>query len=130
MGIIAENLGFVESRRGDVPAALAHLDRAERIIAQHGGQLAPVLQDRAELLLSVGLVSEARDHASQAVTAFRDDGRRLKVPETRLLLADAALLASDWPPPVSTLTPRWPSSPGRVVIITPLWPGRRCSGRR
>ncbi|MEU0878595.1 CHAT domain-containing protein [Lentzea sp. NPDC005914] len=96
VGIIAENLGFVESRRGDVPAALAHLDRAEEIIARNGGQLAPVLQDRAELLLSVGLAGEAREHASQAVSAFRSDGRQLKVPETRLLLADAALLASDW----------------------------------
>ncbi|MDT7786501.1 MAG: hypothetical protein QOF58_4920, partial [Pseudonocardiales bacterium] len=96
VGIIAENLGFVEGRRGDVPAALAHLDRAEEIIAQHGGQLAPVLLDRAELLMSVGLAGEARDHAAQAITAFRDDGRQLKVPETRLLLADAALLASDW----------------------------------
>ncbi|MEV6236070.1 CHAT domain-containing tetratricopeptide repeat protein [Lentzea sp. NPDC051838] len=96
VGIIAENLGWVESRRGDVPAALAHLDRAEEIIARHGGQLAPVLQDRAELLLSVGLFSEARDHASQALSAFRADGRQLKVPEMGLLLADAALLASDW----------------------------------
>lgn len=96
VGIIAENLGFVESRRGDVPAALAHLDRAEEIIGRHGGQLAPVLQDRAELLLSVGLVSEAREHASHAVAAYRAEGRQLKVPETRLLLADAALLASDW----------------------------------
>ncbi|GGU27771.1 CHAT domain-containing protein [Lentzea flava] len=96
VGIIAENLGFVEGRRGDVPAALAHLDRAEEIIGLHGGQLAPVLQDRAELLLSVGLVNEAREHASQAVEAFRAEGRRLKVPEARLLLADAALLASDW----------------------------------
>ncbi|WP_146231554.1 CHAT domain-containing protein [Lentzea atacamensis] len=96
VGIIAENLGFVESRRGDVPAALAHLDRAEEIIAHHGGQLAPVLEDRAELLLSVGLVGEAREHASQAISAFRAEGRQLKVPETRLLLADAALLASDW----------------------------------
>lgn len=96
VGIIAENLGFVESRRGDVPAALAHLDRAEEIIARHGGQLAPVLFDRAELLLSVGLAGEAREHASQAVAAFRAEGRRLMVPETRLLLADAALLGRDW----------------------------------
>ncbi|HEX8866491.1 MAG TPA: tetratricopeptide repeat protein, partial [Lentzea sp.] len=96
VGIIAENLGWVESRRGDVPAALAHFDRAEEIIAEHGGQLAPVLQDRAELLLSVGLFGEAREHAAQAVSAFRADGRQLKVPEMRLLLADAALQASDW----------------------------------
>ncbi|MCP2242138.1 CHAT domain-containing protein [Lentzea aerocolonigenes] len=96
VGIIAENLGFVESRRGDVPAALEHLDRAEEIITRHGGQLAPVLGDRAELLLSVGLVSEARTHAEEAVQAFRHDGRRLRVPEMRLLLADAALHDADW----------------------------------
>ncbi|MDX8142150.1 CHAT domain-containing tetratricopeptide repeat protein [Lentzea sp. BCCO 10_0061] len=96
VGIIAENLGFVESRRGDVPAALAHFDRAEEIIARNGGRLAPVLFDRAELLLSVGLAGEAREHASQAVTAFRTEGRRLMVPETLLLLADAALLGRDW----------------------------------
>jgi tetratricopeptide (TPR) repeat protein len=96
VGIIAENLGFVESRRGDVPAALAHLERAEEIIGRHGGQVAPVLEDRAELLLSVGLIGEARDQATQAVAVYRAEGRRLKVPETRLLLADAALLAADW----------------------------------
>ncbi|SES33839.1 CHAT domain-containing protein [Lentzea xinjiangensis] len=96
VGIIAENLGFVESQRGDVPAALAHLDRAEEIIGRHGGQLAPVLRDRAELLLSVGLVGEAFEHASKAVAAFRRDGRRLSVAEARLLLADIALHAEDW----------------------------------
>ncbi|MGW5722018.1 CHAT domain-containing protein [Amycolatopsis sp. NPDC003865] len=97
VGIIAENLGFVESQRGDVPAALACLDRAEEIIGAHGGQLAPVLQDRAELLLSVGLVTEARRTAGRAVGVFAAENRRLKVPETRLLLAQIALLDEDWP---------------------------------
>ncbi|MFJ7216032.1 CHAT domain-containing protein [Amycolatopsis sp. NPDC098790] len=96
VGIIAENLGFVESQRGDVPAALACLDRAEEIIGAHGGQLAPVLQDRAELLLSVGLVTEARRTAERAVRVFAAENRRLKVPEMRLLLAQIALLDEDW----------------------------------
>ncbi|MFI6096236.1 CHAT domain-containing protein [Lentzea sp. NPDC051213] len=96
VGIIAENLGWVEGQRGDVPSALAHLDRAEEIISRNGGQLAPVLQDRAELLLSVGLVSEAREHASQAVAAYRGEDRQLMVPEALLLLADVALHAADW----------------------------------
>ncbi|MEU8639185.1 CHAT domain-containing protein [Amycolatopsis sp. NPDC048633] len=96
VGIIAENLGFVESQRGDVPAALAWLGRAEEIIGAHGGQLAPVLQDRAELLLSVGLVTEARRTAERAVGVFAAENRRLKVPEMRLLLAQIALLDGQW----------------------------------
>lgn len=96
VGIIAENLGFVASRCGDVPAALAHLDRAERIIAEHHGQLAPVLQDRGELLLSIGLISEAREVAGRAVAAFRQERRQLKVPEMLLMLAQAAFLEADW----------------------------------
>ncbi len=95
VGIIAENLGFAETLRGDVPAALAQLDRAERIVTECHGQVAPVLQDRGELLLSVGLVSEARDAAQRAVAAFRREHRQLKVPEVRLLLAQAAFLDGD-----------------------------------
>ncbi|HEY3606115.1 MAG TPA: CHAT domain-containing protein [Pseudonocardiaceae bacterium] len=95
VGIIAENLGFTEMLRGDVPAALAQFDRAERIIGEHHGQLAPVLQDRGDLLLSVGLVSEAREVAGRAVQAFRREHRQLKVPELRLLLAQAAFSDGD-----------------------------------
>jgi tetratricopeptide (TPR) repeat protein len=95
VGIIAENLGFAETLRGDVPAALAHFDRAERILGQHHGQVAPVLQDRGDLLLSVGLVSEAREVAGRAVLAFRREQRQLKVPEMRLMLAQAAFLDGD-----------------------------------
>ncbi|CCH31400.1 CHAT domain-containing tetratricopeptide repeat protein [Actinosynnema sp. NPDC047251] len=96
VGIVAENLGFVAGLRGDVPAALAHLARAEDVIGRHGGQTAPVLQDRAELLLSVGLVAEARVAAERAAEAFHRENRRLRVPEMLLLLAQAALLERDW----------------------------------
>ncbi len=97
VGIIAENLGFLETLRGDVPAALAHLGRAERIIGELGGQLGPVYSDQAELLLSVGARVEAADAARQAVLAFERDRRRLLVPGARLLLAQAAYLGQDWP---------------------------------
>ncbi|HEX4721091.1 MAG TPA: CHAT domain-containing protein, partial [Pseudonocardiaceae bacterium] len=97
VGIITENLGFAESLRGDVPAALACLDRAERIISRNRGQVAPLLQDRGELLLSVGLAAEARVAAERAVLAYRREHRQLKVPEARLLLAQAAFLDQDWP---------------------------------
>lgn len=97
VGIIEENLGFVETLRGDVPAAMAHLDRAAKTIGEHGGQAAFVLQDRGVLLLSVGLVAEARQAAELAVVEFQRERRQLKVPEVRLLLAEAAALGGDWP---------------------------------
>lgn len=97
VGIIAENLGYLETLRGDVPAALAYLDRAERTIGAHGGQLGPVFMDRSELLLSVGAAAEAQDAAERAVLAFERERRGLMIPGARLLLAQAALLARDWP---------------------------------
>jgi tetratricopeptide (TPR) repeat protein len=97
LGAIAQNIGYVEIRRGDVPAALAALDHAEQCMKKHGGQVALVLWDRAELLLSVGLVSEARQAAEQAVVGFEHDHRRLMVPTVRLQLAHAAFLDQDWP---------------------------------
>ncbi|WP_196425939.1 CHAT domain-containing protein [Amycolatopsis camponoti] len=96
VGIIAENLGFLETMRGDVPAALAHLSRAEDAIGALGGQLGPVFSDQAELLLSVGARSEAAEAAQRAVAAFKRERRRLLVPGARLLLAQAAALGGDW----------------------------------
>jgi len=97
VGIIAENLGFLETLRGEVPAALEHLGRAERTIGELGGQLGPVYSDQAELLLSVGAHVEAAEAAYQAVLAFERERRRLLVPGARLLLAQAAFLSQDWP---------------------------------
>jgi tetratricopeptide (TPR) repeat protein len=96
LGIIAEDFGVVEWLRGDVPAALSHLERAERLIEEHGGLLGNIHRDRAELLLTVGLSSEAREAADRAVLAYRRERRLLKVPEVRLLLAQAATLDGDW----------------------------------
>ncbi|MGD9527931.1 MAG: CHAT domain-containing protein [Pseudonocardia sp.] len=95
VGLVASNLGLMETARGDVPAALAHFDRAEQIIGAHGAQLGTGHQCRSELLLSVGLVAEARDAAAKAVDAYRREGRALKVPEVRLVLSQAALLDGD-----------------------------------
>ncbi|WP_328607710.1 CHAT domain-containing protein [Amycolatopsis sp. NBC_00345] len=94
-GIVAENLGLVETLRGDIPAALAQLGRAERIIAEHGAQLGWVQRHRAELLLSAGLVAEARDAAERAVATCRRERRLLGVPEVRLVLSQAASLSDD-----------------------------------
>src|SRR5215470_6947256 len=95
VGFAQANLGYVLSRRGDVPAALGYLDQAERCIRSHGAQVGALLVDRAELLLSVRVVAEARQAAVQALAAFRRERRHLKLPEVRLLLARAEFLDGD-----------------------------------
>ncbi|HEV8560016.1 MAG TPA: CHAT domain-containing protein [Actinophytocola sp.] len=96
-GFVHQNLGFVYSRSGDVPAALAYLDRAETRFRALRSQLWSVLSDRAELLLSVRLIAEARAAAEEAVAACERERRLLVLPEARLLLAQAALLDGDLP---------------------------------
>ncbi|MEV4534131.1 CHAT domain-containing protein [Asanoa sp. NPDC049518] len=96
VGIIVENLGVAEALRGDVPAALAHIDRAEALIAANGGHVGMAVYDRGVLLLAAGLATEARQAAERAATMMRREGHRLKVPEARLLLAQAAAAAGDW----------------------------------
>jgi tetratricopeptide (TPR) repeat protein len=96
VGIIAENLGFLETLRGDVPAALGHLTRAEETIGAQGGQLGPVFLDRSELLLSVGIGGEAAEYAERAVAAFERERRGILLPGARLVLAQAAYLDGDW----------------------------------
>ena len=93
--IVAENLGFVHARRGQVPAALRQLDLAERHYRALGANTGSLLVDRAELLLSVGLAGEARADAEQAVTELVRDHRDVALPEARLLLARAATLDGD-----------------------------------
>lgn len=97
VGIIAENLGYLETLRGNVPAALAHLSRAEHVIGALRGQLGPVYMDQSELLLSAGLRTEALESAQRAIRAFERHRRRLMVPGARLFLAQAALLGGDVP---------------------------------
>lgn len=97
VGIIAENLGYLETLRGNVPAALAHLERAERTIRANGGRLGEVFRDRADLLLSVGATAEAQEAAQRAVSAFERERRGLLIPDAHLILAQAAFLARDWP---------------------------------
>ena len=87
-----QNLGWVHSLRGDIPVALHYLDLAEARMIELGSQVGSVLSDRAELLLSVRLVSEARAAASRAVEEFEREARRIALPEVRLLLAQATTL--------------------------------------
>jgi tetratricopeptide (TPR) repeat protein len=95
VGFAQANLAFVLAARGDVPAALDYQHRAEQRIRAHGAQAGSLLQDRSELLLSVRLVSQARETAEQAVRELEKEGRKIKLPEVRLVLAQAALLDGD-----------------------------------
>jgi tetratricopeptide (TPR) repeat protein len=95
LAFVQQNLGWVSGLRGDVPRALSYLDAAEERLRSLRSQLGWVLADRGELLLSVGLVPEARDAAEQAVEAFGRERRQIALPEVRLLLARAATLQGD-----------------------------------
>jgi tetratricopeptide (TPR) repeat protein len=90
-----QNLGCVKALRGDVPAALRCFDAAQE--RYHGlGIVEPsLLVDRAEVLLSVRLLEEAREAAESAVAAYQEQKRHVHVPEAQLLLSTVALVQGD-----------------------------------
>jgi tetratricopeptide (TPR) repeat protein len=92
LGYAHQNLGWVNGLRGDVPAALHYFEQAEQRLREHGVPVAELLADRAELLLSVRLLAEARQAAGAAVRELEQQRRHLTLPEARLLLAQANLL--------------------------------------
>jgi len=94
-GFVRQNLGWIETLRGDVPAALGHLDMAEQRFRSLGSRLGFILADRSELLMSVRLVSEARQTGEQAVQQIEREGQQIALPEARLILARAAALDGD-----------------------------------
>jgi len=94
-GFVRQNLGWIETLRGDVPAALGHLDTAEQRFRTLGSRLGFILADRSELLLSVRLLSEARQTGEQAVRQIEREGQQIVLPEARLTLARAAELDGD-----------------------------------
>jgi CHAT domain-containing protein/tetratricopeptide (TPR) repeat protein len=94
-GFARQNLGWIETLRGDVPAALSHLDAAEQRFRALGSRMGFILADRSQLLLSVGLLSEARQTGEQAVRQIEREGQQIALPEARLTLARAAALDGD-----------------------------------
>jgi tetratricopeptide (TPR) repeat protein len=96
-GVLVEhNLAYVRAQRGDVPGALQHLNLAEEGYRERGlAQLGTVLTDRAELLLSVRVVREARAAAEAALAVFERQHRQVNLPEAQLLLSTAAQLDGD-----------------------------------
>lgn len=90
-----QNLGWVRVQCGDVPAALRHFDAAQARYHRLGVVHGPLLLDRAEVLLSVRLLDEARDTAQAAVSAFEHQLRGAHLPEAQLLLSTVALVQGD-----------------------------------
>ena len=95
----AHNLGFLDSRRGFLAEALIAFDRAEsgyRKLAQPPKHLPIVHSDRAEVLLQVGLTTDARLSVGRAVEELQAAGTKADLIEARLLLARACLAAGDY----------------------------------
>lgn len=92
-----QNLGCVKALRGDVPAALRCFDAAQERYQGLGIVEPSLLVDRAEVLLSVRLLEEAREAAEAAVAAYQQQKRHVHVPEAHLLLSTVALVQGDTP---------------------------------
>ena len=90
-----QNLGCLKASRGEVVAALDHFDRAEEGYRREGLSVASLLADRAQVLLSVRLVDEARIAAEAAVSGYETQKRYVSIPDARLLLSTVALVQGD-----------------------------------
>jgi tetratricopeptide (TPR) repeat protein len=97
--IAVHNLGWVAAQRGDVPTALKQYDRALVLYSEHRRPPATLFLDRCELLLTTGLVAEARSAAEAALAEAGTSGHAAELSEARLRLAEAALAGGD--PPVA-----------------------------
>ena len=91
------NLAFAAMRRGDVPHALALFDEVEVSLNATGGRVASIRLDRAEALMNVRLVGEARAVLGTTIDALEASGFWADLAEARLLLARAELLDEDAP---------------------------------
>jgi tetratricopeptide (TPR) repeat protein len=85
------NRGFVEARRGDIPAALACLDAAGEAYRKAGMPVGLLLVDQCDVLLAAGLAAEAREVALAAVAELSASGQSADLAEARLMLARAEL---------------------------------------
>ncbi len=93
--ICLHNKGFVAMLAGDLPTALGHYERAAQdgLTAVHRPE---ALIDRAEALLSAGLVREARNVLTPAITLLDRCGRGSRLPDAVLLAARCALADNDF----------------------------------
>src|SRR6202000_302772 len=83
-GYVHQNLGWISGLRGDAAAALHHFDLAEQRLREHGVPVGEVLADRAELLLSVRLLAEARQTAAAGGPEVEQQRPDLALPQGRV----------------------------------------------
>jgi CHAT domain-containing protein/tetratricopeptide (TPR) repeat protein len=93
--MVYHNRGMAAAVRGDVPAALSAYDEAAERYRAAGRGLGTLPIEKAEALLSVRLVAEARQAAELAVAEFAKQRNAIDLVQARLLLAQAALLDGD-----------------------------------
>jgi tetratricopeptide (TPR) repeat protein len=87
------NLGVIEGMHGNIPAALAAIDRAADESRKGGWPLATLLMEKGEVLLSAGLATEALTAAWAASAELTQARMAADLAEARLLLARAQLAA-------------------------------------
>lgn len=92
---VEQNLGWLDSGRGEIVSALGHFARSEQLFGELGTQNGSLLVDRAELLLSLRLIDEARSAADHAVELHRRHRDRLHLPRAQLLRSTVALVQRD-----------------------------------
>ena len=85
------NLGWAAGRSGDIPLALVYFDEAEEEVSAVGGGLGELWRDRADLLASAGLTTDALDLATRAVDELEREGHKAAQAEALVRLAETAL---------------------------------------
>ncbi|MEV5718101.1 CHAT domain-containing protein [Amycolatopsis mediterranei] len=93
--MVWQNRGLAATVRGDVPAALTAYDEAASRYEEAGTDQGLLPIERAETLLSVRLIAEAREAATAAVADYERRRNAVDLVQARLLLAKVALLDGD-----------------------------------
>ncbi len=93
--MVYQNRGLAASVRGDIPAALAAYDEAAGRYRAAGTDPGLLPVERAEVLLSVRLVAEARLVTSAAVAHYTQRRNAVDLVQARLLSAKVALVEGD-----------------------------------
>ncbi|WP_158847759.1 CHAT domain-containing protein [Saccharothrix deserti] len=93
--MVYQNRGLAATVRGDIPAALSAYDEAARRYRAAGTDQGLLPIERAEVLLSVRLVAEARQATTAAVADYARRRNAVDLVQARLLLAKIALVEGD-----------------------------------
>ncbi len=87
-----QSWGIVKARLGDLPDALAAFAQADEYVSGESEADPLALRDRALVLVTARLLAEAREYLVRGVAQLEEAGHEGPLAETRLLLAEAALL--------------------------------------